>query len=97
MTIDAFFFVSRSGIQHRAVGQHGTAFIWHAQQIAMAFLALSVIESSVGIIARFFLVIVTTNKMYHHVLNAVVGFGKEKVEGILGGGQVAVHAIDNNT
>ena len=34
--------------------------------------------------------------MNNHVLKAMVGLGKEKFEGVLGSGQVAVHAIDNN-
>jgi hypothetical protein len=97
MTIDTFFLISRFGIQHRTVGQHGTALIWHVEQIAVAFLALPVIKSGIGIIARFFPVVFTRKEMYRHVLDAMVSLCKEKVEGVLGGWQVAIHAIDDNT
>ena len=79
------------------MGQHGAAFIWHVEQIAVAFLALAVSKSGIGVIARFFPVIFISKEMNRHIFNAVVGLGKEKVEGIHRGGQVAVHTIDNDT
>jgi hypothetical protein len=80
MAIDAFFFITRTGVNHRPVGQHGAALVGHVQQVAVAFLALVVVESGIGRFPGLLSVVFTLYEMNRHVFDAVVGFGKEKVK-----------------
>ena len=57
VTVHAFLFIAGSGINHRPVGQHGTTLGGHVQKVAMAFLALVVVEGSIGCLAGFFLIV----------------------------------------
>ena len=97
MAVDAFLFVARTGVYHRPVGQHGAPLGGHVQQVAMAFLALAVVETGVGILAGFRPVVFTLEKMHRHVLDPVIGRGEKEVEGVLGRRQVAVHAVHHHT
>ena len=97
MAVDAFFFISGLCVQYGPVGQHGTPFVGHMQKIAMAFLALCVAKRRISGGTGFFSVIFAGQKVDGNILDAVIGFGEEKIEGVLGRWQVAVHAVHHHT
>ena len=65
------------------------------QNVPVAFPALIVLERRVRDPALFFVVVVgfVLCKMDEDILDAVGGFGVKKVEGVMGRGQMAVHAV----
>ena len=97
MTINALLFISRPGIDHVTVSQHGPTFVWDIEKIAMAFLALVVGERGVGFLPLFFVVIFFLKEMNHNVSGAMPGFVVEKLHCVLWGWQMAVHAVSHET
>ena len=97
MAVHAFFFVARTGIDHRPVCQHGTSLARHGEQISMALLALGVVKGVVGRLPVFFAIVFFYQEMLNHVLGAVIGFGKEEVESLVRSRQVTIHAVGHES
>lgn len=95
MAIHAPFLIPGSGIYYRSVGEHGPTFIRDIQDIAMAFLALFILERGIGSQPVFLVVVFILGKMNNDVLDAVRCLGIKKVEGVLWGWQMAIHTIRN--
>ena len=95
MTINALLFVSGSGIDHVTVSQHGTAFIWDIEKIAMTFLALVVGEGGVSFLPLLIVIILLLKEVDENVLGAMKGLGVEELYGILGSRKMAVHAVSH--
>ncbi len=93
VAVDTLFLISRTGVEHGAVGQHGPAFVGHGQEVAMAFLALGIVEGRVGGLPVFLAIVFLAGKMLDHVFEAVNGLGEKEVEGFVRRGQMAVHAV----
>jgi hypothetical protein len=95
VAVHALFLIALSGIKNSPVCQHGAPFIWNIKNIAMAFLTLVVGERGIGFFFLQCMVIPARIlcKMNVDVFNAVSGFGVKKVEGIMRGRQVTIHAI----
>ena len=79
MTINALLFVSRPGIDHVTVSQHGAAFIRDVQEIAMTFLALVVREGGVSFLPLLLVIILLLKEVDEKVLDAVKGLGVEEL------------------
>ncbi len=62
----------------------------------MAFLTFAVVECLVSSLPGTFPVVFPDQKMSSHIFQAVIAFGKEKIEHILGRWQMTVHAVDDN-
>jgi hypothetical protein len=86
-------FVAGAGIDHRFVSQHGTTFVGNIQKVAVALLALFVLEGSIGLPAVLVVVVFVLNKMNEDVFDAVKSFCIEEVKGVMRGRKVAVHAV----
>lgn len=84
MTIYAFLLITRPGIDNVTVSKHGATFVWNVKEITMAFLALIILERSVGFLSLFFMVIFALEKMDQNVLGTVKGFGIEEIKGVVG-------------
>jgi len=97
MTIHAFLFITRPGINHVTVSKHSTTFVWNEKEIAMAFLALVIPKRGIGILPLFLVVILALEKMDEDVLGTVKGFGIEKVKGVVGSRQMAIHAVGHKS
>jgi len=99
MAIDTFLFIPRSRIQDRAVGEHGASLVGDVEDVSMTFLALFVFYASVCPPAIFFAVIclAAVLEMNDDILEAVQCLGIEKIEGVLGGRQVTVHAVGDHS
>jgi hypothetical protein len=97
MAIHTPFLVSRPGIDHITVGQHGAALVRDVEKIAVAFLTLLVFERGVSFLPLLFVVILFQEEMHYHVFGAVKGLGVEKINGVLGSRQMAVHAVCHET
>ena len=97
MAVHAFFFIARTRIDHRPVGQHGTSVARHVQQIPMAFLALGIIKRVVGSLSVFITIVFFYHEMLNHVLGTMIGFGKEEVEGLVRRRQMTVHTIGHES
>jgi len=95
MAIHTLFVISRPGIKHRPMRQHGASFIRNIENISMAFQALVIRKRSVCLFSLFFVVICfrPLGKMAPDILYAMSCLCIEKAESILRGRQVAVHAI----
>ena len=93
MTIDTLLLHARKRVQGRLVGQSGTAAIGDAQQIAMAFLTLSVLEGCIGCQTVFFPVIGFKGEMLDQVFDPMKCLGVKEVQGVLGRRQVTIHAV----
>ena len=81
------------GIYDIPVGEHGPPFIRDIQDIAMAFLALFILERGIGCQPVFLMIVFVLSKMNDDVLYTVSGLGIEKVEGVMGRRQVAIHTV----
>lgn len=97
MAVDASLFISLPGVQYRSVGEHGAPFIRDVQNISMAFLALLVFKRSVGDLALLFVIvgIGALSKVNDDIFNAVGGFSVKEIKGVMGGREMAIHAICN--
>jgi hypothetical protein len=93
VAIDAFFLITRSGIDYGSVSQHRPAFVWNIQDIPVTFLALFVLKRSIGSCAIFFMIIFVLNKMDDDIFDPMHGLGIEKIDGVMRGGKMTIHAI----
>jgi len=95
VAVHALFFVAFSRIKHSPVCQHGASFIGDVKNIAVAFLALVVGERGIGFffLQRMVVTVRALCQMNVDVIDAVSGFGIKKVEGVVRGREVAIHAI----
>jgi len=75
------------------VSQHSTAFIRNVEEITVTFLALFVLEGSIGLLTVLFMIIDLLSKMSDDIFHAMDGLGIEEVKGIVGGWKVTVHAV----
>ena len=86
MTIHAFLLVAGPSIDHVTVSQHSTAFVRDVENIAVALLALLVLERGVGFLPLFLVIILCLDEMDKYVFGSVEGLGIEEVEGVVWGG-----------
>jgi len=93
MTIYAFLFVTWPSIDHVTVSKHSATFVWNVEEIAVTFLTLVILERGIGLLPLFFVVILALKKMDEDVLGTMKSFGIEKVKGVVGSGQMAIHAV----
>ena len=93
MTINAFLLVAGPGINHVTVSKHSTTFVGNVKEIAMAFLALVILERGICYLPLFFVVILALEKVKEDVFSAVPGFGIEKIKGVVRSRQMAIHAV----
>lgn len=95
VTVDAFLFVTRPGVNHRPVCQHGAPFIRNIHDVAVAFPALFVFKTRIGLLTLAGMVVKghVLGEMGEDVLDPVCCFGIKEIEGIMRGGKVTVHAI----
>ena len=93
MTIYAFLLVTWPSVDHVTVSKHSATFVWNVEEIAMAFLTLVILERGIGLLPLFFVVILALEKMDEDVLGTVKSLGIEKVNGVVGSGQMAIHAV----
>ena len=91
------FLISRPGVEHRPVGQHGAPFIGEIDDVAVAFQALVVFDGSVGLFPILFMIVRGLGEVSHDILDAMQGLGVEKIEGVLRRRQMAVHAVRHET
>jgi hypothetical protein len=91
------FLISRPGIKHRPVGQHGSPLVREIIDVAVAFQALFVFYGGVSLFPVFFMVVRGHGEVGQDVLDAMEGLGIEEVEGVLRRGQMAVHAVCHET
>jgi len=63
------------------------------EDVPVAFLALGVLKGLIGVVPALFPVIGPVDKVDVDIFDSVEGLGIEKVERVLGGRQVAVHAV----
>ncbi len=97
MTIHASLLITRPGIDHVSVGQHGPTFVRDVEKIAMALLALVVLERGIGFLSIFFVIILFLEKVDSNVFGTVPGLGIEEVEGVMWGREMAVHTVGHKT
>jgi hypothetical protein len=97
MAVYTFFFISFSWIQNCPVGQHGPPFIRDIQKISVAFPALRIFKCFIGVFTAFFPVIGPIGKMNKYIFDAVDRLCIEEIYCILGGRQMAVHAIGDKS
>jgi len=93
VAIYTFFLITWSGINHVAVSQHGSTFVGNVQQVAVTFLALIILEGGVSYLTIFLVIVSALGKMDDDVLDAVPGFCIEKLEGVVRGREMAIHAV----
>ncbi|VTR67401.1 hypothetical protein DESC_600115 [Desulfosarcina cetonica] len=93
VTVHTLARIARPRVEHRAMGQHGAATVRHGQEVAVAFLALGIVERRIGRLTVLLPVVIVDEEMHDHVLGTVHGLGEEEVEGFVWRGQVAVHAV----
>jgi hypothetical protein len=58
VAVDTLFFVARPSVENRSVSQHGPTAVGHVKKVAMAFLALVVVEGVVGGLPSFFPIVI---------------------------------------
>jgi hypothetical protein len=97
VTVQTFFFIPGPWIENRAMRQHGSPFIGQIEEIAMAFPALGILNGGVRLFTTLDPIIGLRPffEMDENVLQPMQCLGIEKIEGIMGRGQVAVHAISH--
>jgi len=93
VAVETAFLITRPGIEHRPVGQHGPALVRQIVEIAVAFQAVAVFDGGIGFLPIFFVVVRGLGEMRHDILGPVIGLGVKKVEGVLRRGKMAVHAV----
>jgi len=95
MAVHALFLISRPWVEHRPMGQHCTPLIRDIKNITVTFLTLTVLHGSVRPFTVDTPVIGFSPllEMDDNILEPVQRLGIEKIKGILGRGQVAVHAV----
>ena len=98
VAVRATLLIAGPGIQHLAMGQHAALLVRQIQQVAVALQALVVFDVPGGLGPAFRVIVVglVLDEMGHDILEAVQRLGEEKVKGIVGRGQVAVHAVGHH-
>jgi hypothetical protein len=80
------------------VGQHGPPFVRYIKDVSVAFLALIVFESGIGLLPILFVIIFIQNKdVYEQIFNAVPRFGVKEVKCVMGGGEMTVHTVGHKS
>jgi hypothetical protein len=97
MAVYTLLLETGSGVNHRPMSQHSSPPIRNIEKVPMAFLALLVLKGSIGLIAILLMIVSLLSKMDDYVFNAMDCLGVEKVEGIVRGWQVTVHAVGYKT
>jgi hypothetical protein len=97
VAIHATLFIAWPGINDRSVGEHGTSLVWDIKDVSMAFLALFIFKRGIGSLAVLFMIIGFLGKMNDDIPDAMHGLGIEEVVGIMGGRQMAVHAVGHES
>lgn len=77
------------------MGQHGAPLIRDVENIPVAFLALLIFKRGIGGLARLVMVIFIHGEMDDDVFDAMGRFCIEEIEGVMGGREMAVHAISH--
>jgi hypothetical protein len=95
VAIHASLLIAGSCIEHGPVGQHGPPLVGDIEDIPVALLTLIIPERGIGLLPVLLMVIVFLDEMDDDVLDAVSGLGIEEIKGIVGGREVAVHAVGN--
>ncbi len=87
MAVHTLFFITRLWIENRLVRQKSAPLVGHAQQIAMTFLAMTVIHICIGPFAILGMVVPGGfhGEMSHHILDPVVGLGLKELKAIIQG------------
>ena len=99
MAIHAFFFITGPGEKHRPVSQHGSPLVGDMQNGAMALPALLIFKGGIGFLALELVVVLAhvLGEMDNDILDSMERFGKKEIEGVMGGGQMAVHTIGHKS
>jgi len=97
MAIHTFFLIARSRVDHGSMSQHCASFIRYIQQVSMALQALLVFKRRIGSFAVFGLIVFTLNEMNKDIFNTMKSLLVEKIKGVVGGRQMAIHAIGHKT
>lgn len=93
VTVDTPLLISGSGVKDRPVSQHGTTFVRDMEDISVALLAWIIFERGIGLLAIFEVIIFLLKEMHDDIPDPVGCLGIEKLEGVEGGGEVAVHTV----
>jgi hypothetical protein len=93
VAVHTALFISWSGVQYGPVGQHGPSFLGKIEDVPMAFLALLILKGGIGLKTVLLVVILLHEEMNDNVFDAVGGLRVKEIEGIMGCGKVAVHAV----
>jgi hypothetical protein len=93
MAIHTFILIAGPGVDYGFMRQHGPAFVRYIEQVSMALHTLLVFKRSIGGFAVFSSIVFFQNEVDKKIFYAMKGFLVEKIKGILGGRQMAVHAI----
>jgi hypothetical protein len=98
MAVHATFFISGTRVNNIPMRQHGAALIRYIEYVAVAFLALLIFEGGIGRLAIIGIhVRFAGEKVYEEILYAMECLGVEKIDCIVGGRQVTVHAVRNKS
>jgi hypothetical protein len=95
MTVRAFLFIPRHGVQGASMGKHGSALIRHGKQVSVAFEALVVFDAFIGFFPLFLADVIVTSGSHvdGYVFEAMPCFGEKEIDGIVGRGQMTVHTV----
>jgi hypothetical protein len=97
VTIDAPLFITFPGVNYRPVGQHGPPLIGKVEDISMAFSALVVFKGGIGLLTVLLVIIFVLHEVHDNIFDTVCCFGIKKIESVVRGGKVAVHAVRDKT
>ncbi len=96
VTVHALLLHAGHGVENLLVGEHGPTVARKILDVAVAFEALGVLEGCVSLAAIFGPVVVVGgvhHEMGNHVFDPVEGLHIEEVDGVVGGREMAVHAV----
>jgi len=99
VAVHALFFIAGFRVQHRSMGQHRPTAVGHVKQISMAFQALAVSNTLVGMFAAGCPIVAFApcKNMHHYIFHAMQSFGVKEIEGFMGRRQMAVHTVGHET
>ena len=95
VAVHTLFFIALSCIEDFSMGQHGTPLIWDIEDISVALQALIVLERGISLLTIFLVVIFILGEMNNNVFYPMGCLCIEKIKGVVGGGEMAVHTIRN--
>ncbi len=95
MAIHTFLFIPWSCIQNRSMCQHGPPFVGYMKDVAMAFLTLFIFKRCVCLLFLQGMIIFVhiLCKMNVNIFDAVYCFGVKKIECVVRGRKVTIHAV----